>query len=218
MEDHRLDPLGQSVFGIGERRERTAAGSVAGLDRNAAGVSNRVMPERIEIVEGDITTLDVDAIVNAPTKHCLAAAGSMAPSIAPQGQNCARHVLCLTVAPRAKRRSPLASGSQPATSFTRWARSGAEANAARTGCSHRVTQIVRACRRPRLELDRLSLHLDRRLRLPDASRGAHRRHHRSCRPAHRAGAEARRVLLLRQGLSRSPRYGACRSPWPGQMI
>ena len=59
MEDHRLDPLGQSVFGIGERRERTAAGSVAGLDRNAAGVSNRVMPERIEIVEGEDGFYDV---------------------------------------------------------------------------------------------------------------------------------------------------------------
>jgi hypothetical protein len=70
VEDHRLDPLGQSVIGFGKRRERTAAGSVAGLDRNAAGVSNRVMPERIEIVEGDITTLDVDAIVKPPTKHC----------------------------------------------------------------------------------------------------------------------------------------------------
>jgi O-acetyl-ADP-ribose deacetylase len=38
---------------------------LSGLIPTTFGVSNRSMPDRIEIVEGDITTLDVDAIVNA---------------------------------------------------------------------------------------------------------------------------------------------------------
>ena len=37
----------------------------SGLIPTAFGVSNRAMPDRIEIVEGDITRLEVDAIVNA---------------------------------------------------------------------------------------------------------------------------------------------------------
>ncbi len=64
VEDHRLDPFGQSVFCFGERGGRVTT-AIAGLDRNAACVSNRSMRERIDIVEGDITKLDVDAIVNA---------------------------------------------------------------------------------------------------------------------------------------------------------
>jgi len=36
-----------------------------GLIPTPSGVSNKVMPDRIEIVEGDITRLEVDAIVNA---------------------------------------------------------------------------------------------------------------------------------------------------------
>ena len=35
----------------------------------------RIAPERIAIVEGDITTLDVDAIVNAANRHLEAGAG-----------------------------------------------------------------------------------------------------------------------------------------------
>jgi O-acetyl-ADP-ribose deacetylase (regulator of RNase III) len=38
------------------------------LDRSAIRASNEAMPKRIEIVEGDITKLDVDAIVNAANK------------------------------------------------------------------------------------------------------------------------------------------------------
>jgi O-acetyl-ADP-ribose deacetylase (regulator of RNase III) len=39
-----------------------------GLDAAAMRASNAGMPQRIEIVEGDITRLDVDAIVNAANK------------------------------------------------------------------------------------------------------------------------------------------------------
>ena len=42
---------------------------------------------RLEIRVADITTLDVDAIVNAPTGPCSAAAASTAPSIAQRDRN-----------------------------------------------------------------------------------------------------------------------------------
>jgi ADP-ribosyl-[dinitrogen reductase] hydrolase len=56
---------------------------LSGLIPTTFGVSNRSMPDRIEIVEGDITTLDVDAIVNA--------ANTM---LAPGGGGLRRHPPC----------------------------------------------------------------------------------------------------------------------------
>jgi len=41
------------------------------LDRKPIRACNRPMPQRIAIVEGDITTLDIDAIVNAANKTLL---------------------------------------------------------------------------------------------------------------------------------------------------
>jgi len=38
------------------------------------------MKDRIELLQGDITTVKVDAIVNAATTHCLGVEASMAPS------------------------------------------------------------------------------------------------------------------------------------------
>jgi hypothetical protein len=44
-------------------------------------------PERIAVIEGDITALDVDAIVNAANRHLEAGAGSAGPSTAPPGRS-----------------------------------------------------------------------------------------------------------------------------------
>ncbi len=51
-----------------------------GLDRRRSAPSNGGMPGQIEIVEGDITTLDVDAIVNA-SNAALAPGGGVCGSI-----------------------------------------------------------------------------------------------------------------------------------------
>jgi hypothetical protein len=59
------------------------------------------MPQRIDIVEGDITKLDIDAIVNA----CLAAAASTAPSTAPPDLSSARRAPSSAAARRERPRS-----------------------------------------------------------------------------------------------------------------
>ena len=59
--------------------------------RNCATITVMVDPlliaevgaTRLEVCVADITTLDVEAIVNAANRRCSAAAASTAPSIAP---------------------------------------------------------------------------------------------------------------------------------------
>ena len=121
---------------------------------------------RLEICVADITTLDVDAIVNAANGRCSAAAASTAPSIAPPDPsswpNARRWAAATPVPPR----SPAATGSRPGTSFTRSARSGAAVTRARRHCSPLLSHRAFARGRKSPRLDRLSRDLDRHLPVP----------------------------------------------------
>ena len=71
------------------------------------------MSDRIEIIQADITTVRVDAIVNAANSSCLAAAGSTAPSTARPVRGCWKPAAGSVAARPAKLASRPGSTSRP---------------------------------------------------------------------------------------------------------
>ena len=65
---------------------------------------------QIQVVQGDITKLDCDCIVNAANRSLLAVAVWMVPSTGQQGRNCWRSAARCTAAAPEKQKSLRATG------------------------------------------------------------------------------------------------------------
>ena len=65
---------------------------------------------QIQVVQGDITKLDCDGIVNAANRSLLGAAVWMVPSTGQQGRNCWRSAARCTAAAPEKQKSLRATG------------------------------------------------------------------------------------------------------------
>ena len=149
------------------------------LDRKPSAC-NSAMPHRIDIVEGDITRLDVDAIVNATNKTLSAAAASAAPStvpLAPSSRGLRELGGCDTGEAKITPGFGLPARYVIHTVGPVWG--GGERG--EDGCSPAATATALRWREPRPRLDRLSRHLDRGFGFPARPRRPHRAAHRARR-------------------------------------
>jgi hypothetical protein len=161
---------------------------------------------RLEVIEGDITRLDVDAIVNAPTNRCWAAAASMARSIAPQGPEllaeCRTLHGCPTGEARITKGYRLKARHVIHTVGPIW--QGGKSNEPEL-LAALLSQQPGTGRAAWAEEHRLPGHLDRRLRLSEGT--CHR--DRRARSAPARQGRPRDLLLLRQGDGRPLPRGHC---------
>ncbi len=150
------------------------------------------MPGRIDIIEGDITTLDVDAIVNAANEAlapgggvCGAIHGKAGPELAAA---CAKLGGCPTGEAKMTPGFRLPARHVIHAVGPIWG--GGERGEGRllADCYRNTLELAAE---ERAEVDRLPRHLDRHLRLPARPRRLHRRAHRArdaCGSVHRSNA------------------------------
>ena len=177
------------------------------------------MPDRIEIVEGDITRLDVDAIVNA-ANTMLAPGGGVCGAIhraaGPElAAACAQLGGCETGEAKITPGFRLPARYVIHTVGPVW-------GGGQSGEDRLLAVLLPQQSRPRRWawacLHRISCDLDRHLRLSARPRRRHRRRHRARQFARRTTNQARRVLLLRQRIASSSRDRAGRGARCGQIV